>query len=240
MRFCIHSSQYDPANHTIISGPYSTIDQCNTGCGTTTTTSTTSTTTTTSTTSTTRTTSTTSTTRTTSTSTSTSTSTTAVPIQPNGISPPLLNGTYITNINDVSVTIDIQWSSNGGVTWAALISTTLGANQVGDFNYGYSRIRARANIAGVGTSDWATDDYNYPNYDNILLPSVNGTNVTNLNLFPVFADIQYSSNGGSTWNALISTTIGAGATGSYNYGYPLIRARFANQGTGTSVTPWTT
>ena len=161
---------------------------------------------------------------------------------PTEVSPPLVNGPVITNINDVSAIVDIQYSIDNGTSWIPSATTTVGANSL--INSGLLSnqiVRARATIAGVGTSIWVTSNYDSYSSANILAPVINGSIITNPNLFTVICNIQYSIDNGTSWIPSATTTVGANSL--INSGLlsnQIVRARFAQSGSGTSVTRWTT
>jgi hypothetical protein len=164
--------------------------------------------------------------------TTTSTTTTQ---SPNSVSPPLTSRSQIANINDVPAIIDVQYFY--GPIWHPLTTLVVNANSIINVSNSNETLRGRASIPDSMPSAWS-NEYNYTNPDNIIVPTTNGNAVNNTNSFAVIAEIQYFS--GTFWIPYILVSINANSTYRAGAGdaYNILRARFAKVGPGTSVTPW--
>jgi hypothetical protein len=210
---------------TVISGPYESLENCQASCGGTTTTTTTGE----------PTTSTTTTTGepTTSTTTSPTTSTTTTE-GPFGIQPPLVVANYLFNINDISVNVFLDRSTDEGQTWIQYTTIELADNTQTSLPVGYT-YRARCSPLGEGSelSEWSFG-YTYPNPDNVAPPVCSANNITNINDFSVHIALERSVNNGLTWIEYTIIPLAANAQIQLPAGY-IYRGRCAQQGSGISV-----
>lgn len=156
------------------------------------------------------------------------------------------NTTFVVyNLNDISVSCNIEGSSNGSV-WTTLTNITINANSFASLNLlNYAYIRCRANI-GSQISDWSTN-YAYNNNQNLLSPiitvSSSNLSIRNPNNLNIYVQLQRSQPpSDNTWRDWDDISINSNSSISLDYSFTETgyswRARLWSQSLGTSVSDW--
>jgi hypothetical protein len=160
---------------------------------------------------------------------------------PDDVRPPMLAGNTLYNLNDFDVIAVVENDPNNLGTWSAVTSGPVTANSQWNFISGAPSIyRTRCFPTGAGTSvsSWS-DNYSYPNTDNVQTPIVTGNTVYNLNNFEVIMVLEYWATG--IWSSLSSGPVTANSQWTFVSGPPApatYRARCFSKGSGTSASSW--
>lgn len=158
---------------------------------------------------------------------------------PDDVRPPMLAGNILYNLNDFEVTAVVENDPNNLGTWNAFAAGYVTANSQWTFtNTTPSIYRARCfpNDAGTSVSSWS-NDYLYPNPDNIQTPIVTNGTAYNLNNFGVVMVVEYWANG--IWSSLASGPVTANSQWTFTNASPATyRARCFSANSGTSASSW--